>query len=210
MLLVALHAVLYSARPWRAAAALSATTAAILLAGHPQLVYQTAVLALATTVGFAYRRRALASTRPRRGRRCARRLHRTAAARRRAVRHDRQRDQRRAAISTGSCSPALSLNPRSSVEGVARHGAGSRSGGLRRRVREHRVHRRRRWRSLVDRRPRPRRSSTGAHVRGRSRWRRPRAAVAHVGDRAPYGRLPPRVRGRSRDSISPGRRRAGS
>ena len=54
MLLVALHAVLNSSRPWRAVAALSATTAAILLAGHPQLVYQTVVLAIAATVGFAY------------------------------------------------------------------------------------------------------------------------------------------------------------
>jgi hypothetical protein len=54
MLLVALHAVLNSSRPWRAVAALSATTAAILLAGHPQLVYQTVVLALAATIGFAY------------------------------------------------------------------------------------------------------------------------------------------------------------
>ena len=53
MLLVAVHAVLFSARPWRAAAALSATTAAILLAGHPQLVYETAVLALAITVGLS-------------------------------------------------------------------------------------------------------------------------------------------------------------
>ena len=54
MLLVALHAVLNSSRPWRAVAALSATTAAILLAGHPQLVYQTVVLAIAATIGFAY------------------------------------------------------------------------------------------------------------------------------------------------------------
>ncbi len=54
MLLVALHAVLNSSRPWRAVAALSATTAAILLAGHPQLVYQTVVLAIAATVGFSY------------------------------------------------------------------------------------------------------------------------------------------------------------
>jgi hypothetical protein len=54
MLLVALHAVLNSPRPWRAVAALSATTAAILLAGHPQLVYQTVVLAVAATIGFAY------------------------------------------------------------------------------------------------------------------------------------------------------------
>ncbi len=54
MLLVALHAVLNSVRPWRAVAALSATTAAILLAGHPQLVYQTVVLAIAATIGFAY------------------------------------------------------------------------------------------------------------------------------------------------------------
>ena len=53
LLLVAIHAVLFSTRPWRAAAALSATTAAILLAGHPQLVYETAVLAMAMTIGLS-------------------------------------------------------------------------------------------------------------------------------------------------------------
>lgn len=54
LLLVAIHAVLTSPRPWRAVAALSATTAAILLAGHPQLVYEAAVLAGIATVGFAW------------------------------------------------------------------------------------------------------------------------------------------------------------
>jgi hypothetical protein len=53
MLLVAIHAVMTSGRPWRAMAALSATTAAILLAGHPQLVYQAALLAGAATIGFS-------------------------------------------------------------------------------------------------------------------------------------------------------------
>jgi hypothetical protein len=53
MLLVTIHAVITSGRPWRAVAALSATTAAILLAGHPQLVYQAAILAAAGTIGFS-------------------------------------------------------------------------------------------------------------------------------------------------------------
>ncbi len=53
MLLASIHAVLTSNRPWRAVAGLAATTAAILLAGHPQLVYQSVVLALAATIGFA-------------------------------------------------------------------------------------------------------------------------------------------------------------
>jgi hypothetical protein len=53
LLLVAIHAMMTSPRPWRAVAGLSATTAAILLAGHPQLVYEAAILAGATTVGFA-------------------------------------------------------------------------------------------------------------------------------------------------------------
>lgn len=53
MLLATIHAVVTSDRPWRAVAALSATTAAILLAGHPQLVYQAAFLAGATTIGLS-------------------------------------------------------------------------------------------------------------------------------------------------------------
>ncbi len=53
LLLATIHAVLTSDRPWRAVAGLSATTAAILLAGHPQLVYEAAFLALAAVVGFA-------------------------------------------------------------------------------------------------------------------------------------------------------------
>ncbi len=53
LLLVAIHAVITSNRPWRAVAAMAASTAAILLAGHPQLVYQAAVLAAAATIGFA-------------------------------------------------------------------------------------------------------------------------------------------------------------
>lgn len=53
MLLVTIHAVITSGRPWRAVAALSATTAAILLAGHPQLVYQASMLAGAATIGFS-------------------------------------------------------------------------------------------------------------------------------------------------------------
>jgi Bacterial membrane protein YfhO len=53
MLLVSIHAVLTSTRPWRAMAAMSATTALILLAGHPQLVYESVVLAVAATIGFA-------------------------------------------------------------------------------------------------------------------------------------------------------------
>ncbi len=53
ILLVAVHAVITSDRPWRAVAAMAASTAAILLAGHPQLVYQAAVLAAAATIGFA-------------------------------------------------------------------------------------------------------------------------------------------------------------
>lgn len=52
VLLVAIHGVLSSPRPWRAVAGLSATTAAILLAGHPQLVYEAVVLAAAATIGF--------------------------------------------------------------------------------------------------------------------------------------------------------------
>lgn len=53
LLLAAVHAVLTSARPWRSMAALSATTAAVLLAGHPQLVYEAAFLALVAAAGFA-------------------------------------------------------------------------------------------------------------------------------------------------------------
>ncbi|MGB7880219.1 MAG: DUF6541 family protein [Ilumatobacteraceae bacterium] len=53
MLLATIHAVLTSDRPWRAVAGLSATTAAILLAGHPQLVYEAAFLGLAALIGFA-------------------------------------------------------------------------------------------------------------------------------------------------------------
>ncbi len=52
-LLASIHAVLHSERPWRAMAVTSAVTAAVLLAGHPQHVYQTVVLAVAATVGFA-------------------------------------------------------------------------------------------------------------------------------------------------------------
>ena len=54
ILLIAIHAVIISDRPWRAVAGLSATTAAILLAGHPQLVYQAGVLAGAAVLGFAF------------------------------------------------------------------------------------------------------------------------------------------------------------
>ena len=53
LLLVSIHAVLTSTLPWRAMAAMSATTALILLAGHPQLVYESIVLAVAATIGFA-------------------------------------------------------------------------------------------------------------------------------------------------------------
>ncbi len=53
ILLIAIHAVVNSDRPWRAVAGLGATTAAILLAGHPQLVYQAGVLAAAAVIGFA-------------------------------------------------------------------------------------------------------------------------------------------------------------
>jgi hypothetical protein len=53
LLLFAIHAVIDSPRPWRAVAGLAATTAAILLAGHPQLVYQAAILAAAAVVGFS-------------------------------------------------------------------------------------------------------------------------------------------------------------
>jgi hypothetical protein len=52
LLLFAIHAVTTSPRPWRAVAGLGATTAAILLAGHPQLVYQAAFLAVAAVIGF--------------------------------------------------------------------------------------------------------------------------------------------------------------
>jgi hypothetical protein len=52
-LLVTIHAVMSSSRPWRAVAAMAATTAAILLAGHPQLVYEAAFLAGAAAIGFA-------------------------------------------------------------------------------------------------------------------------------------------------------------
>ena len=53
LLLFAIHAVITSPRPWRAVAGFGATTAAILLAGHPQLVYQAAILAAAAVIGFA-------------------------------------------------------------------------------------------------------------------------------------------------------------
>ena len=44
LLLVAIHAVLHNERPWRAVGGMSAVTATILLAGHPQLVYETLLL----------------------------------------------------------------------------------------------------------------------------------------------------------------------
>ena len=53
LLLVAIHAVLHNDRPWRAIGRVAAVTAAIVLAGHPQLVYETALLAAAATIGFA-------------------------------------------------------------------------------------------------------------------------------------------------------------
>jgi len=53
LLLATIHAVLTASRPWRSMAGLSATTAAVLLAGHPQLVYEAAFLALVATAGFA-------------------------------------------------------------------------------------------------------------------------------------------------------------
>jgi hypothetical protein len=52
LLLATIHATITSPRPCRPVAALAATTAAILLAGHPQLVYQAALLAVVATVGF--------------------------------------------------------------------------------------------------------------------------------------------------------------
>jgi len=52
LLLVAIHAVLSSERPWRACPMVALTTAVVLLAGHPQHVYQTAILAVAATIGF--------------------------------------------------------------------------------------------------------------------------------------------------------------
>jgi hypothetical protein len=52
LLLAAVHATVTSTNPWRSVAALGATTAAILLAGHPQLVYQAAILAVFALVGF--------------------------------------------------------------------------------------------------------------------------------------------------------------
>ena len=52
LLLVAIHAVLHNDRPWRAVGGMSAVTATILLAGHPQLVYETVLLAVAATIGF--------------------------------------------------------------------------------------------------------------------------------------------------------------
>ena len=55
ILLIVIHAVIISDRPWRAVAGLSATTAAILLAGHPQLVYQAGVLAGAAVLASAAR-----------------------------------------------------------------------------------------------------------------------------------------------------------
>jgi hypothetical protein len=53
IVLIAIHSVVNSERPWRAVAGLGAATAAILLAGHPQLVYEAAILAVAATIGFA-------------------------------------------------------------------------------------------------------------------------------------------------------------
>lgn len=50
--LVALLAVVTSARPWRSVAGLAAVTAAVSMAGHPQLVYVTGCLALAGLLGF--------------------------------------------------------------------------------------------------------------------------------------------------------------
>ena len=52
LLLATIHATITSNRPWRSVAALAATTAAILLAGHPQLVYEAVILAGVALVGF--------------------------------------------------------------------------------------------------------------------------------------------------------------
>lgn len=52
LLLAAVHATVTSTNAWRSVAALSATTAAILLAGHPQLVYEAAMLAVFALAGF--------------------------------------------------------------------------------------------------------------------------------------------------------------
>jgi hypothetical protein len=51
-LLASAHAVLHSSRPWKPVAVTSVVTAAVLLAGHPQHVYQTVVLALGASIGF--------------------------------------------------------------------------------------------------------------------------------------------------------------
>lgn len=58
LLLVTIHVVLTTDRPTPAVAGLAAVTAATLLAGHPQLVYQNVVLAVVATVGFAATARA--------------------------------------------------------------------------------------------------------------------------------------------------------
>ncbi len=52
LLLAAVHATVTATHPSRSVAALAATTAAILLAGHPQLVYEAAILAAFALVGF--------------------------------------------------------------------------------------------------------------------------------------------------------------
>ncbi len=51
-LLVTTHATLTGRRPWPAVAATAGVTAATLLAGHPQLVFETIVVAVAGTIAF--------------------------------------------------------------------------------------------------------------------------------------------------------------
>lgn len=53
LLVAAIHAVFTSRRPSQACSMVAVTTAAVLLAGHPQHVYQTVMLAVVAAIGFA-------------------------------------------------------------------------------------------------------------------------------------------------------------
>lgn len=53
LLLACIHWIVEAEQPWRPMAAMAAVTAAVLLAGHPQLVFETIFLAVAAAIGFS-------------------------------------------------------------------------------------------------------------------------------------------------------------
>ena len=194
VLLATIHATITSERPWRAVAAMAATTAAILLAGHPQLVYEAAVLATGATIGFAIgdgRWRRIGHVA------CGGALGVAIAAPQlvavlfaTADSAISRRTRSRGAALTGVVTPAGTSRPCG-----AGNGAGPGSGSVRVRLREHRLHRRgghtprRRRRCCADRiAPDP---SMG------DRSGRGRAVGTDVGHRATFAAVPHCVRRRA-------------